>query len=332
VEANALAGNYAELLLNCGYVATVNLQIIVGEWLALLNEFKPDLLVIDHSPTVLLSNKITNIPIIQIGAGFEMPTIEAWQAFFPTNVSQQKRLRSFELTLLNNMNMVLQAYAGPLMKANASLFQGCEQLLTTYEELDHYERRTSGARYVGPILSPISGDDVAWEVGQYKKILLYLWPQMPGLNQLLNLLGEMPVEVVAVVPGINESAKRKFSKDHLRIFNHTINLTNFAVESDLLITHGFGTINIFLLHGVPVLVVPKTLEHILLGSCIEKNGYGLMMKEQRGRRHFEHVLQHLISEPVYRDNARNFANKYQHVSNQDALEVITSEINTNLSI
>ncbi len=328
---NGIASNYAELLLNCGYSNKKALQLAVGEWLHLLRQYKPDLLVLDHSPTVLLANKIAKIPAIQIGAGFEMPPQDNWPEWIPLNVSQQIKLKQSELVLLINMNGVIESYSGQRLESIVDLFDGCNQLLTTFSELDHYQKRVN-AQYLSPILYEVSAHSISWHSNKTKKVFIYVWPTMPGLNHLLGALSEMKMEVVAVIPNITELAINRFARMQIRIYKHAVDIAELAQEADLLITHGIGTANTFLCKGVPLLIIPETTEQLMLGQCIEKHGFGLAMSPRRGKVDFELILNTLLNAATYRDAAQKFAHKYKNLKSLDAINNVTQVINDTLML
>lgn len=324
-----VAKNYAELLLNCGYDNQEGLTQAIVEWLNLFKDFRPDLLVIDHSPTALLANRITKISTIQIGTGFEVPPQDDWPALFPLNASQQVQLEQSELTLLINMNNAIEPVDGMPIQSVRDLFNGCQQILCTYAELDHYQNRKN-ALYVDPVFEKMCVESVAWSLIKHKKVFVYVWPDMPGLHQLLKALGEMELEVIAVIPNISATDLNQLSCKNLRIYNHAIDFSELLKKVDLLVSHGYGTVNTFLRSGIPVLLIPKTLEQFILGQCIKKHGYGLM-PQTRSVSNFKSIINTLLGSSSFYVATQKFAKKYSEMQTLNALHQITQVINNKLT-
>ena len=56
--------NYAEVLLNLGYARAGALHSMLVSWLALLDHYKPDVIVADYAPTATLAARLTSRPLV----------------------------------------------------------------------------------------------------------------------------------------------------------------------------------------------------------------------------------------------------------------------------
>lgn len=307
VGSNGLALSYAQMLLSIGYANKIALSQALGDWLDIFNHYQPDLIVTDHSPTALLANRLVNIPVMQLGTGFEIPPKDRWTEMLPLNNEQQEHLKVSEKQLLMSMNDALTSRGGFPMQSITDLFSNCRQLLATFAELDHYPSRKN-AHYIGPIYSVDEGRQVTWLDTQRKKVFVYAWSDLPGINQLMKVLAELDVEVIAVIPGLTDEALLLFSKPDVRIFKDMVSFAILIKDADLLITHsGFGTVSAFLRHGIPVMVVPDSLEQFLVGQRVLSLGVGLIMGPKRNQESFTQIISHLLKVQQYATAAQQFS-------------------------
>src|SRR5258708_16694417 len=65
--------SYADTLPACGYGDARHVTGLLGRWLALLEGWKPDLLVADMSPTALLAARLLRLKRVAHGNGFAIP-------------------------------------------------------------------------------------------------------------------------------------------------------------------------------------------------------------------------------------------------------------------
>ena len=329
-----VAANHTELLLNCGYSNQEGLQQTVGEWLTLFERYQPSLLVIDHSPTALLANKISKIPVIQVGSGFEIPPSDGWPNYFSANKVQERNEVQEphsiqpQITLLSNMNHAIKHHGMPEMQSTVELYGGCHQLLITFQELDHYPTRKQ-VNYIGPLYSSDEGREMAWSQAKSKKVFIYTWAGLGGLNQMMLALAKLDVEVIARIPDLTDAARMLFTKPNIRIFTEALKLKDLISESDLLITHsGFATVSVFLRQGVPVMVVPDTIEQLMVGQRVQSLGAGLVMGFQRQQSYFEEMIVSLLDMSSFKAKAMQFAQNYKNWHPEHPIKEITWLINS----
>lgn len=328
---NELSLSYAQMLLAIGYADQLALQQALEDWLHLFNKYQPDLIITDHSPTALLANHIAKIPVMHLGTGFEMPPKNCWAGILPLNSQQKTEVTIAEQQLLLNMNHALIAHGGVAMQSVTNLFNDCYQLLATFAELDHYPLRENG-HYIGPIYSiddigESTNHQIIWKDTPQKRVFVYAWSGLPGLNQLMQALAGLDIQVIAVIPGLTDEALSLFSQPNLHIFRETVSFAKLFKNTDLLITHsGFGTVSAFLKQGVPVMVIPSTLEQYVIGQRVVSLGVGLMMSPKRNMQNFMQLTSHLLNAPQYTQAAQRFSDQYQGWSHLAPVDAATSII------
>ena len=150
-ETLSTLNSYAEILHKFGFFAPDALERQLQPWCQTLTTLQPDVLVVDHSPTALLANRICQKPMISSGSGFTLPPrtspmrpLRYWA------VGNRDALAVTERLVLRVVNEVLRrAGIAPLSDLCDLLLADCEWLLT-YAELDHYGTR-DGGRYLGSV-------------------------------------------------------------------------------------------------------------------------------------------------------------------------------------
>jgi UDP:flavonoid glycosyltransferase YjiC (YdhE family) len=303
--------NYAELLIAEGHADVPGLWGMVRSWIGLFELFRPNALVIDHSPTALLAARIVGLPAVLIGSGFEippdrfpLPSIRPWESV------DEDRLRRAEDCVLDSINTVCKSFKASPLNRVAELFGGSVKILATFAELDHYGLR-SDEIYAGPILSGMAGRSMTWLGTGLPRVFAYLRPSVPGFEALLSSLSLLEAEVLIAAPGIRRVQAEAVASSRCRVVDRPIRLDRLVDSSDLAISYGgVGMVSNCLLAGLPMLLVPQNVEQYLLSRRVEALGAGLVSGERRNEADFVEILTGLLREPRYRRNANAFARNY----------------------
>lgn len=299
--------SYAELLLAEGFADRDSLSGVLRAWSRLFELFRPDLILADHSPSVLVAARRDGIAVVPIGNGFEippnaspMPSIRVWETIGPA------RLVQAEVRVLQAINKHLGS--ARRLQRLADLFHEQPVVIAWFAELDHYRERSS-CEYAGPLFSSVPAEPCPWSQ-THCKVFAYLHNGLNGLPNLLHGLRTFDaVETVCVVSGISAAACRHHSARNLRILNRPVELSS-ALAADIVVAQGGAIAAQFLLAGRPALLVPGTVEQVLLCRRIEELGAGLAVAQERTVAAFADGLQRLLSGEDLRDRARAFAAKY----------------------
>lgn len=322
--------NYAEILIAEGYCRRDGLPGMLRSWLSLFDIFQPDVVVADYSPTALLAARIAKIPAVCIDNGFglppniaPLPSIRAWESI------TEQRLQHAEATVLHSINSVCRAFGGLALERLVDLFNTEGTVLTTFAELDHYGPRNE-TEYAGPIFSNAAGQAVQWQGTHRRKILAYLRPSVPGIDNLLKALAELDAEVICIVPGLKRLNRAVANR--LRIYVHPVQLDNIIVSADLVVSYGgSGMVCCALLAGVPLLLVPQNVEQYMFSCRVDGLGAGLVMGTNRSEVDFQASLQQLLNEDRFRVAARAFALKHTGFHPDQAVSHSVRVIETVLS-
>ena len=137
--------NFAQLLYNSGFDDCVRLTALVRAWIRLFELLRPDLVVLDHSPTALLALRAWKAKRILFGVGFSIPVCEtplrSIRQFPPPDID---RMFQDEQRVLRTINEVLSCLQCAPIASVAQLFAEVEdRFLTTYRELGAAKRDRS---------------------------------------------------------------------------------------------------------------------------------------------------------------------------------------------
>lgn len=310
--------NYADMLLHQGYDDPDALAGALAGWCGLFELVRPALLVYNHAPTALLAARMTRLPNLLVGTGFEIPpAVTPLPGFHSRPDSSPSILREAEARVLDCINPHLMASGQASLSELSDLFPPTQVQLATFAELDPFGPRPD-ADYIGPIHSLPPVPSVSWQCHARPKVFAYLHPDLPGCTDLLEALQTLDAEVICALPGVPEAWKVRFDRIHL--LSHPADLAALLPQTDLVVTYGAGTIATTLLAGVPVLLVPWVVEQYLAGLALERTGAGRMLRGQRTLSHCSAMLSDVLNHADYRLAARGFAQRHREFSHAGALQ------------
>ncbi len=322
----------AQVLHNSGWWSASGLLARAESWNSLLELIRPDLVLSDFAPTLLLALRGRGIPHASLSTGFFVPP---QTASLPRYWSFQQRLPDGvphdETETLHLVNQVLEGLSGKPVKSLIELFhEGTLALLKTVPELDHFPKRESG-HYLGPPPSPRGGLSPSWPAGKGPRIFAYLKPS-PGLPTALQQLKQSGFRTLVVGDGITPELQKQFASPSLCFVPERLDLWEVARSCDVAINNAnHGTTVHLLLAGKPVLSLPIYLEQQLIAGAVNQIGAGLAVSAQTARA-TKDALARLIDESSFRNAAMSFAARNQHYSMDGYLERALSELATIASI
>lgn len=303
--------NYAEMLLAEGFADHDALCGAVRAWWRLFELYRPDVVLADHSPTALVSVRRDAIAVLPIGNGFEippdaspMPSIRVWEKV------ETARLARSEARVLQAINACIGRSGRPRpLQRLADLFHEQPAVIATFPELDHYRDRGS-CDYAGPLFSTLSDAPCPWPGSGRRKVFAYFHNGLPGLRNLLDAFRALDAEIVCVVTGLSEAACKVHSSRNLTLLRRPVDLESALGPADVAVAQGGAGACQFLLAGLPVLLVPGTVEQFLLSQRMQELGAGICIADKRTPSLFSDALHTLLNGQSHRDMARAFAARY----------------------
>jgi UDP:flavonoid glycosyltransferase YjiC (YdhE family) len=300
---------FADILHNAGASDEEELKRIVRSWLAIFDEVRPDVLVLDFSPLALLAAQGYSAKTVLLATGHACPPdVAPLPDCCPWRNSYPDRLRRTEQQVLDTLNKQLAALGQPPLERVAQLFtRTTANWLTTFPELDHYQQRPAGQHeYVG-VWSHIPGEEPVWPRGKGLRVFAYL-TTMPTVGHVLAKLERRGLPTLAFVPAA-DALRLPSVRGSVRVSRGPLDIRFVLNQCDLAVVHGGHATAQFLLAGKPVLALPLSGEQQCVASNIARLGAGDWLHPDQVEA-LPQVVDKLVQDDRYRTAARRFAQRY----------------------
>lgn len=319
--------NYAGILAAEGWGDNAALTGHIRAWINLIELGRFDAVVAEHAPGALIAAAIIGCTVIPFGNGFEippdihpMPTIRSWERRSP------EELVAGERHVLGCINKVVKSHGKTSYPQLGSIFPR-HSILATFPELDHYGARKDGC-YVGSIHGLKNGLKIDWPSGNGPKILVYLREQHRAAIAVMNKLHALDARAVCVVPNAGDAFRQQFAKGSVVIHDGPVAFGSLLDKADAFVSYaGIGTAAEVLLKGVPIVMIPRTVEQYLVACRIEEMGAGLLAKTDADHDQVGQALDSVLANTKYRETAMRFAEKYKQTTAERAAKHAANLIN-----
>jgi len=264
--------SYAELLLESGLSDSQALGIAIRKWHQLIKKTKPDVVVLDHSPTLalaLMSYGAKTIPYFHIGSSFTLPPlVEPLPKYLQHDDVHPDRLHYAERTLLKNINDALAATGTFRLIDIRDIFTDYD-VHTTWEDLDPFSVITK-REYIGPIYHRSAGSIMQWKDSDDKKIFCHIDAKNEATSTLLTALASLNADVICSI-NVDDRylgvLRALFKPSQIKLTNHPVSMANLLPRMDLFVGNGGPSLTSHIaMHGIPTIVLPSSTEHQLLCS------------------------------------------------------------------
>lgn len=301
--------NFAEILMRYGYLDPAMLRAMIRAWGSLIGTVGADVVMADHAPTALLAARGLNVARAVIGSPFNVPpAIVPTPNMRPWMTVPAKRLADSDSRVLAVINQALPPGRG--LHALHDIFAGAECFFSGVPELDPYVARQPGD-YLG-LLSLSTGTAApVWPQGAGERIFAYLHADYIHTERTLQALAASGAPVLVHVLGDAAALAARYSGEHLQFAPQLLDFRRVVAECGLCVCHGnVGTTLGMLQGGRPVLVLPKHLEHYLMGRAVTRIGAGKVVNPDDKTPDISSELRAMLVDDSFRRNAAALAQRH----------------------
>lgn len=302
---------YCDLLKVSGYSDVAMLSTLVRSWRALLELTAPDLVLYESAPTAMLASR--GLPLVKVGfgSGYSLPPrIEPLPPMMPGLSLPFPELEKRERALVGTINEALGASGLSPIRAARDIFELDATLVKSVPELDQYGARKD-VEYVGPSYTLDTGGAVEFPEGNGPRVFLYLRPLVSReLDTAIQDITRCPYRVIAVLPTATNEQIARLRLPHVKASTQPAKLDRVTKTADLAVCHSaVGTGAAFLFAGVPLVLVPTSIEQEMSARRVVEAGAGLMPSTQFAGSYFPLIAQALAN-PALRESAQRLADRY----------------------
>lgn len=264
--------NYAQVIADGGFADSRAAIELVRHWLGIFDKVAPDAILAEHAPMSLLAAHVAGLRAAMLGAGFLVPPAQRpLPSLMPWADHGEADLLVADTAADAVVRDVCAAFGAPMLDGLAALLARGPAYLTTWPELDPYGPR-KGVTYYGAMSGFRATATLPWPPGDGPRIFAYvpfLHPAAAVLREALTALGW---------PVLWHSAGAEAPPLPANIVHSPIPLDMPATlsEAALLISRGgHATSCEAMLAGRPNLVLPDSLDTVLIGRRLGHEGLGL---------------------------------------------------------
>lgn len=321
--------NYAELLMRVGYLDVDQVTGQIRSWINLLKIVKPDLILGDHSPSVLLAARILQIQAGPIGSGFNSPPVlSTMPSIQPQNRFPKERFISSERIVLNIINEALNRCGGKPLTKLSEIFDTSCQYIRTYPECDHYGFRKD-VRYWGIVQSLKNGLEPLWPKLNGPKVYVYMKSNVRPFLPLLESLKHLGWPSLIVSRNISNKDIESLKAQNLAFSTELLNLESVAHHASVVVTNcNHGTVVELLQRGCKQLVIPLQVEQAMLAHRLSSQG--LLIASRQDITDYHTVIKKVNSDPILEAKVKMFKQQHEKTEPNKQLTALVNDIESKL--
>jgi len=261
---------FADVMQLFGYHQVQGLAAAAQQWLKILKETAPQVIISDFAPTLRLAAAAT-IPMIVLGSGYTVPPARSLlPPIRPWDLSVPPDSRMHEFVLLAAVNEVCAKLRRPAVDFFSDLFQGESTFVCTLPEFDPYGKVRSDI-LVWPFNIPNMPDPREFSERQGPVVFCYLPSGHPALDALLEALGTLDCTSAIYVGGAHARSLAEKCPARIRVHSTPADLRSILPETSVLIHQGgLGTTYAGLMAGVPQILLPMNLEQLIIARGLDQ--------------------------------------------------------------
>ena len=316
-------GSYVDVLVLAGFADPTKLDAGIAAWEGVLDLVRPDVIVADHSPGLLLARLGRRIPAIMVGTGYTMPPLD--RDSLPPLKAERAPLMP-EARLARNIATVLKTRDVAPAESLPAWFRTEARVVFSYPELDPYRAFRRETLHLPPEPLPVF---VPPPVQPH--LFVYLGEEVPNLDVLVQTLVEMDLPITAYFRGNVGPLP-----DFIEIRGHVVHRTPPKLASVLTgVSHvlsagGTYTSHAALAAGRPHLVLPLHNETQLNYGMIDKLGVAHELPRTANPAIIRRAIEAFLTDHALIRNARGWSSIVAGREQPSGAEAALAAIRTHL--
>jgi rhamnosyltransferase subunit B len=289
---------FADILDLAGLGDAHTLRGLVRAWDTVLDATRPDVIVADHCPALLVA-AFERLPVIEVGLGFSIPPAHL-AAFPPMRPALPDA--DADRRVLAAITAVQAARGASAPAALPALYQSTLRCVCQFPELDPYQR-VRPAENLGPI-EALPAPSPAPAAPHW---FAYLDGDDHRVETILDGLVQSGISGGCFIRGATVARRERLRGLGVRVSDRPLAMAEVLAEASLVVHHGgAGTIHQAAAAGRPQLVMPRHLEQAANASAIVAQGVALATAGESAAAARDAALA-LATEPSYTERARAWA-------------------------
>lgn len=264
---------YGQVIADGGLTDLPAAMVLMRAWLALFDRVKPEAIVAEHAPASMLAAHVARLPVAIVGSGFTVPpATRPLPSLLPWTAATEADRATADAPADAVIREVCRAFGAPALDGVAALLALALPGLVSWPEVDAYGPR-AGVTYYGPMGGFPAQARPAWPKATGPRAFVYLPFSQPAGRAALEALGALGWPTIwhsQVAPAAALPANVAFTPD-------PVDLQAVLGDAALLVSRAaHGTVCHALSAGRPNLMLPDTLESMLVARRIEAQRLGLI--------------------------------------------------------
>jgi len=314
---------YGQVIAEAGYVDVETVCALVRGWLALFEMTAPDAILVEHAPVSLLAAHVAGIPAMRLGPTFTsphardpLPTLQPWIAHPQEEIAEAGKRADLIV------RGTCRSFGAPALAGLAELLERSPNHALTWPELDHYGPQ-AGLVYHGPLAGIDASAKPAWPDAPGPRTLVYHGLDTRAGNAAAKALGRLGWPVIWHA----QSAPSDPLPVNILFSSEPVDITALAREADLYVSRGgHGASAAMLRAGIPQLLLPDSLESLLVAWRLQKAGIALAQSGTAGAEAVADALQRIAGDGAMRSTARALGGHYADYDAQAAADGVAASL------
>lgn len=237
---------------------------VLSAWDRLLDHIKPDLVVGEYAPAVMLAS-YGRVQRITLGTGFIASPTD--QDLFPTFRSDRDPFGSQEV-LKKGIDAIQRQRGRPVASRLTDYFRGVTQVTYCYPVLDPYAKIRGQDTH-----GPLDASPPLVEPPNNKRFHAYLTSKYDQWKPVLTGLLSSGLSGTLYMPDVPDSVRQAAQKTDVQVMDDAPPLAEAIAASDIVIHHGgIDTAQMALIMGRPQVMFPRYIEQRITADALSKQG------------------------------------------------------------